>query len=256
MKKLFIFYGPSGTGKTFWKEYLTGELKLIQLSKIVQSYPKNLWKEIWKNIFLITNIFTKKHKPFNKVVTTTTRPPRQGEINSIHYNFLSRDEFLSIKEKGEFIEVTENFGHLYGCSRKNVEDALLENNAVIVLDNNGVKKIKETYGRQAVAVYFKIDEEEMKKRLLQRGETAENIEKRLTSLKDKNHQEAGLSDYIIDTSSRIDYILMQLLDVINKECGQTNIIQRKTAVFPEFVPKVDTKNIPPLSFMKKRKLQI
>ena len=51
-------------------------------------------------------------------VSCTTRPPRPGEVNGRDYEFISEAEFRERLARGEFIEWVENFGQLYGTSRK------------------------------------------------------------------------------------------------------------------------------------------
>jgi len=212
--KLVVLYGPSGAGKTFWKDFLDGELKVGQIVPIVHSYPRTLWKEVGAELFHLTNVFVRHFEPFNKVLTMTTRPPREYEKHLVHYRFLTREEFSRERELGNMLEETENFGHCYGSSRADMERALKDRNAIIVLDNKGVKKLKEVYGDRVVAIYLKVDPVEMEERMTVRGESKENIQKRLNSLKDKNHQEAGLSDYILNSSERIDAILRHLLEIL------------------------------------------
>lgn len=63
---------------------------------------------------------------FSRVVTTTTRPPRPGEINGIHYHFFSADEFRRRLAAGDFLEWARVHGNhedrLYGTLRSSVID--------------------------------------------------------------------------------------------------------------------------------------
>lgn len=54
---------------------------------------------------------------FKKFVTSTTRLPRKGEINSIDYNFLTIDTFNKKKENNEFIETTFYNENYYGTEK-------------------------------------------------------------------------------------------------------------------------------------------
>lgn len=47
---------------------------------------------------------------FNEIISTTTRPPRQGEKNGINYNFITEEEFCDKENKGAFLETTEYKG--------------------------------------------------------------------------------------------------------------------------------------------------
>lgn len=249
--KLVVLYGPSGAGKTFWKDFLGGELKVGQIVPIVHSYPRTLWKEVGTELFHLTNVFVRHFEPFNKVLTMTTRPPREYEEHLVHYRFLTMEEFARERQLGNILEETINFGFHYGSSKEDIERALAKNNAVIVLDNKGVKKLKEVYGDKVVAIYLKVDPVEMEERMTARGE--ENIQKRLNSLQDENHQEAGLSDYILDAGKRIDRILYNLLKIVFKECKmmEAHVIQRKFPHNTSFYQPTSRKNEPPAIAIKK-----
>lgn len=234
--KLIVLYGPSGAGKTLWKDFLVGELKVAQIIQIIQTYPRSLWKEVGSEILNLTNIFVRHFHLFNKVITMTTRPPRDYEQHMVHYRFLTESEFNHERELGNILEETENFGYRYGSNKTDIERAL-QSNAVIVLDNKGVKKLKEIYGDRMLAIYMQVDPHEMKTRMLARGESEENIAERLASIQDQNHREAGLSDYILDSMERIDVVMRHLMDILLKECLMRkdikHIVQRKTALSPK-----------------------
>lgn len=231
--KIVVLYGPSGAGKTLWKDFLDGELMAAQVVNIIKTYPRNILKEVGSEIFRLTDIFTRHFNLFNKVITMTTRPPRDYEKNLVHYRFLSEEEFAKERELGNVLEETENFGFHYGSNKRDIENALNGRNAVIVLDNKGVKKLKEMYGDRVIAIYMQVDADEMKTRMLVRGESDENIAKRLTSIQDQNHQEAGLSDYVLNSLNRIDIVMRDLMDIVLKECLMRkdikHIVQPKSA---------------------------
>jgi guanylate kinase len=231
--KIVVLYGPSGAGKTLWKDFLDGELMVAQVVNIIKTYPRNILKDVGSEIFRLTDIFTRHFNLFNKVITMTTRPPRDYEKNLVHYRFLTEAEFAKERELGNVLEETENFGFHYGSNKQDIENALKDRNAVIVLDNKGVKKLKEMYGDRIIAIYMQIDAGEMKVRMLTRGESHENIAKRLASIQDQNHQEAGLSDYVLNSLNRIDIVMRDLMDIVLKECLMRkdikHIVQPKTA---------------------------
>ncbi len=51
-------------------------------------------------------------------VSSTTRPPRPGEVDGEDYHFLSEETFRERTARGEFLEWVENYGRLYGTSKK------------------------------------------------------------------------------------------------------------------------------------------
>ena len=77
-------------------------------------------------------------------ISATTREPRQGEQDGVHYHFLSGEEFLHRVEKGEFLEYASVHGHYYGTPRRLVEEALDEGRDVILeIEIQGALRIRE-----------------------------------------------------------------------------------------------------------------
>jgi guanylate kinase len=66
-------------------------------------------------------------------VSATTRPPRENERQGVDYHFLTREEFLRRRDRGEFLEWAEYLGHLYGTLQSEV-DRLLAGGRHVILD--------------------------------------------------------------------------------------------------------------------------
>lgn len=76
-------------------------------------------------------------------VSTTTRPPRPGERDGVHYRFVARSDFVAARDRGEFLEWAEVYGNLYGTPRKSVDEALLSGRDVVCeLDIQGAMQVK------------------------------------------------------------------------------------------------------------------
>jgi guanylate kinase len=77
------------------------------------------------------------------VVTATTRPMRPGEIDGVHYVFLSKDEFLSRIEKKDFIENALVYDNHYGVPRSPIVDGLSQGRDVIIkVDVKGAETLR------------------------------------------------------------------------------------------------------------------
>lgn len=62
---------------------------------------------------------------FHEIVSCTSRPPREGEINGFNYNFLSKEEFMKLVDEGKMLEWTEFNGWCYGTQLSSlVEDKI------------------------------------------------------------------------------------------------------------------------------------
>jgi guanylate kinase len=87
-------------------------------------------------------------------VSCTTRSPRAGEINGKDYYFISRTEFLSKRERGEFAESAEVHGHLYGTLRSEVLRVLESGKHVLMdIDVQGAVQFTRVFP-QSVTVFI------------------------------------------------------------------------------------------------------
>ncbi|MDR2776609.1 MAG: guanylate kinase [Puniceicoccales bacterium] len=183
---LFILSGPSGVGKD------TVTRRLIQ------------------------NVGAKNLK---RMVTTTTRQPREGELDGIDYHFIDREEFLRRVERSEFLEYANVHGnYYYGSSRSDVESTLSAGiNALLVIDVAGVKQIlKQKNNFRTVTVFIAPKSlDELKQRIAGRGtETAESIARRLQTAENEIKM-ASMYDHVIISGSR-DEDFAALLEIYKK----------------------------------------
>ena len=74
---------------------------------------------------------------YGRIISCTTRPPREGEKDGVDYYFLTKEVFLKRVENSEFIEWTSYNGNLYGT----LKSEMSSEDKVVVLDPNGVKNI-------------------------------------------------------------------------------------------------------------------
>ena len=96
--KTFIIAGPSGVGK----------------GTII-----NRLFEVQENLYFS--------------VSATTRQPRPGEVDGIHYHFITREQFTEWINRGAFLEYAEFVGNYYGTPKKYVDEAM-ENGKDVILD--------------------------------------------------------------------------------------------------------------------------
>ena len=130
-------------------------------------------------------------------VSCTTRPPRPGEIDGKDYEFISAEEFRERIARGEFVEWVENYGQLYGTSKKSM-DAFLEEGYDLILDieARGAKTIRQQCPHGVFIFILPPSLSELKARLSRRGENDAVMERRLRSSLDEI-REALWYDYII-----------------------------------------------------------
>lgn len=148
---------------------------------------------------LLKKLFTEFKDELYFSISSTTRAKRVNEINGVHYNFISLEEFEEGINKGYFLEWAKVHKNYYGTSLKSTQDAL--NNGKIVvfdIDTQGFHITKEKLNEKIVAVFITTkDKKELKKRLLKRNaDTIEDLQKRLENA-NAEMTELEKYDYII-----------------------------------------------------------
>jgi guanylate kinase len=193
---LMIISAPSGAGKT------------SICRKIVQMFPN-----------------------LHFSVSHTTRLPRPGEADGKDYLFVSEEEFRSRISRGEFVEWVENYGQLYGTSKKAM-DAFLEQGYDLILDiePRGAKVIREQYPSSISVFILPPSLSDLKSRLAKRGESAVVRERRLRTSLDEI-REALWYDYII-FNERLDEAVDRVRAVyIAEKSRRTRCMERIEAFF-------------------------
>lgn len=109
-------------------------------------------------------------------VSTTTRSPRDGEVDGDHYYFISEQEFDSRLSRGEFLEHASYGRYRYGTQQKHLQ-ASLDGGSDVLLDIEvqGVQQLKEAFGNRVVTIFvFPPSLTELRQRLTQRGTESES----------------------------------------------------------------------------------
>lgn len=133
---------------------------------------------------------------FKKFVTTTTRPIRFNEKNDIDYHFISEDKFKEDIKNNKFIEYTKYNSNFYGTYKSEIND-----NAVLIIEINGLKHFKNLNNSHIVSFYLKCDENIRIKRMIERKDLKADIDKRIKN--DRvcfNEEISKYCDYTLDSS--------------------------------------------------------
>lgn len=113
-------------------------------------------------------------------ISATTRNPREGEVHGENYFFITKEEFKSMIDKGEFFEHAEIYGNYYGTPKSAIIEKL-ENgqNVILEIEMQGAKQVKEVYPEGVFIFVLPPSLRELKQRIVGRGtETEAEIEKR------------------------------------------------------------------------------
>jgi len=117
-------------------------------------------------------------------VSATTRARRPGEVDGVHYHFVTAERFDEMVDRGEMLEWAVVHGvHRYGTPRAAVEQALREGRpALLEIDLQGARQVKESMPEAFFVFLAPPSWEELVRRLVGRGtEDAEERERRLAT---------------------------------------------------------------------------
>ena len=153
--KLFVFAAPSGAGKT-----------------------------------TLVHAVVTKHPELRFSISYTTRKPRRNEADGVDYLFVTKSEFMRLRDRGEMLEYAEVFDNYYATSRSQVEEHLADDrNVVLEIDWQGARQVRESMPECVTIFILPPSVEELERRLRdRRTDTPEVIERRLRdALSDMSH---------------------------------------------------------------------
>jgi guanylate kinase len=109
--KLFVFAAPSGAGKTT----------------------------------LVHAVVAKHQEDLRFSISYTTREPRSNEVDGSDYFFVSKEEFMRLRDAGEMLEHAQVFDNYYATSRSQVEKHLADGRSVVLeIDWQGAQQVRES----------------------------------------------------------------------------------------------------------------
>lgn len=150
---------------------------------------------------------------FSRVVTTTTRPPREGEINGVHYHFFAPAEFRRRVAAGDFLEWAQVHGNredrLYGTLRSSVLDPLAAGkNLVMSIDVQGVESLRrvarsdEKLRRAMTTIFIVVDHDRLVARMRERAKDHDDEIARRLATAEAELREAPKFDERIESRTR------------------------------------------------------
>jgi guanylate kinase len=131
-------------------------------------------------------------------VSYTSRPPRPGEVDGVHYHFVSRGEFEAMIARGEFFEHAIVHGDLKGTGRTAVERALAQGRDVLLeIDWQGARQVREKLAGSVSIFILPPSREELERRLRTRASDSEEVIRRRLADARRDLEHATEFDYII-----------------------------------------------------------
>ena len=178
MSKIFVFSGASGVGKS------------SALKRVMEA-----------------------REDLRFSVSATTRKPRPGEVDGVHYFFVTKERFEQMIEDREMLEYDAHHENLYGTPRNQL---LGEKHVVLDIEPNGAFQVKRNYPDATLIFVTPPSLEELERRLRGRGDTPEEqIEVRMARAKWEIAQ-SDHYDYVV-LNDDLDRCVAEILDIIDYE---------------------------------------
>lgn len=183
---LFVVSGPSGAGK--------GTL----LSQVIERIP-----DAWVS------------------VSATTRGPRPGEIEGVHYFFLDTNHFKSLVEQDGFLEWAQVHDNYYGTLKQSVIDHMNAGDQVILeIDVQGALQVRKALPEAHLVFIEPPSLEELERRLRQRGtETEDVISSRMKTAEVELAQKMEYDVQVVNDD--LERAVDELVEVINSFANDT-----------------------------------
>lgn len=144
----------------------------------------------------VAKVLAKKYG-ITKIVTTTTREKRTGEVNGVDYFFVSKEQFERMIIEDKFVEYTLYNGQLYGSTKDQIS-----NDKCVVIDPAGLRSYINLNNKDIVTFYLEADEVTRHNRMVFRGDSPEKIESRIANDRIAFKKEnIAKVDYVIDSSN-------------------------------------------------------
>ena len=121
----------------------------------------------------------KKDERVQLSVSYTTRPPRPGEVDSVHYHFVDSDSFQVLIDRKAFLEYASVFDYHYGTSREAVEQQLAAGFDVILdIDWQGARQIRNSFPSSRSIFVIPPSLDVLRQRLIERGQDNDTVVQR------------------------------------------------------------------------------
>ena len=131
-------------------------------------------------------------------ISMTTRKMREGEIDGVHYYFVSKEQFRQMIAENSFLEYDAHMDNYYGTPRQQLEEKLTVGSVILDIEPNGAFAVRKNCPDAVLIFIAPPSMEELENRLRSRGDTSdEQIEMRLKR-----------AEWEMDQSTQYDYVVI------------------------------------------------
>ena len=181
--KLFVISGASGVGKS------------TVLSKVMGERPDLRFS-----------------------VSATTRNIRPGEVDGESYYFITKDKFLDMIEKHEFLEYDAHMDNYYGTPKGQLEEKLQKGSVILDIEPNGAFNVRKEKDDAVLIFIAPPSLEELERRLRSRGDTSEEqIQVRQARVAWEMEQSKQY-DYVV-VNDVVERCAAEILEIIAREAN-------------------------------------
>ncbi len=147
-------------------------------------------------------------------ISYTTRPPRPGEVNGQDYHFVSRESFVEMAGRGDFLESAEIYGNLYGTSQSWIKSEIDSGRDILLeIDWQGAAQVRRFFPDCISVFILPPSIRTLEERLNGRGkDSAEVIARRMQAARDEISHVSEF-DYVI-INNKLDEAAQQLRSVV------------------------------------------
>lgn len=156
-----------------------------------------------------------------KSVSVTTRNPRPGEVEGVHYYFRTLEQYQEMIAKGEFLETASVYCNYYGTPKAPVLKMLADGNDVMFEINTlGAEQIRKKYPKSITIFLMPPSFEELERRLRGRGTESEEAITRRLGLARSELSKYKLFDYIV-FNDNVENAIEGVISIIDAEKSKT-----------------------------------
>ena len=153
------------------------------------------------------------------MVTTTTRPRREGERDGVDYVFQTAERFRRMIERDELLEWAEVYGHLYGVPKAPIARAISQGRDVVVkIDVQGAATIRRLVPDALLIFLAPPDEEELSRRLVSRKtESSEDLSLRSETAAQEMRESASFDYVVVNRRGQLDAAVQEIEAIVDRE---------------------------------------